>query len=106
MTEKKDLIQFYIDEYRKEAKKRNTARASRYEKRINALNRTMKRLGAHQVSISILEDYHRQIKNLLHIAMKYRNKGAVSVIQSQMIPEWLILIHCHDARKRSEGSGS
>ncbi len=87
MTEKKDLIQFYIDEYRKEAKKRNTARASGYEKRINALNRTMKRLGTHQVSRSILEDYHRQIKNLLHIAMKYRNKGAVSVIQSQMIPE-------------------
>ena len=87
MTETTQLIDFYVAEYRKEAKKKSNVRASGYEKRLGALNKTLKRLGSHQVSRSILEDYHRQIKNLFHLASKYRNKSAISLLVSQTIPQ-------------------
>ena len=87
MTETTQLIDFYVAEYRKEAKKKSNVRASGYEKRLGALNKTLKRLGPHQVSRSILEDYHRQIKNLFHLASKYRNKSAISLLVSQTIPQ-------------------
>lgn len=83
-----DLIQFYISQYRQDArKKRAVSRVSGYEKRIGNLKKTLRRTGAHQVSRGILEDYHRQIKNLLYIAMRHKNKGMVSMMFQELIPE-------------------
>lgn len=103
-----DLIQFYISQYRNDARLRRPAsRISGYEKRAAALKRTLKRLGAGQVSRTILEDYHRQIKNLLHIAMRYKNKNIIAMILQEMIPELvrldLALILPDDLRVMDEG---
>lgn len=92
MIDESELLQFYVAQYRREAKKKGGyVRASGYEKRIGALRKALVRAGIHQVSRSILEDYHRQIKNLLHIATRYRNKGAVSAILTQILPELIRL---------------
>ncbi|MBS5522776.1 MAG: ATP-dependent helicase [Clostridiales bacterium] len=83
-----DLIQFYTAQYSQDAKrKRAASRASGYEKRANALRKTLKRVGVHQVSRGILEDYHRQIKNLLYIGTRYKNKNVAAMILQDMIPE-------------------
>ncbi len=83
-----DLIQLYVEQYRHDAKRKSgTNRTSGYEKRISALMRTLKRAGVRQVSKSILEDYHRQIKNLLHTAVRYKNRNAADNIISVLIPE-------------------
>ncbi len=92
MIDERDLLQFYTVEYQREAKKKTGyLRAGGYEKRIRALKRTLSRAGAHQVSRSILEDYHRQIKNLVHITTRYKNKSAFLAIFDQILPELIRL---------------
>ena len=88
MILEEDLIQLYVEQYIHDSKRKSGAnRASGYEKRINAMMRTLKRAGVRQVSKSILEDYHRQIKNLLTTAVRYKNKAARDNIINVLIPE-------------------
>ena len=83
-----DLIQFYEKQYRQDARrKRAASRVSGYEKRANALRKTLKRTGGHQVGRGLLEDYHRQVKNLLYIATRYKNKSVIAMIYQEMLPE-------------------
>ena len=88
MILEEDLIQLYVEQYIHDSKRKSGAnRASGYEKRINAMMRTLKRAGVRQASKSILEDYHRQIKNLLTTAARYKNKTARDNIINVLIPE-------------------
>lgn len=81
-----ELVQFYGAQYKYDAKKkRSGSPVSCYMKKINALERTFSRAGG-RTSKSILEDYHRRIRNLLHTATKYKNRAAVEVIMTSLIP--------------------
>ena len=88
MLSESELFQFYVAQYRQEARRKHSAsRVSGYEKRVSALKRTLKRTGNNQVGRAMLEDYHRQIKNLLYIATRKKNQAMIFAILQEMLTE-------------------
>ncbi len=89
MIDKEILIGYYQKQYENEGKRKTKVyiKASGFEKRITAMGRTLKRLGPTQVSRQVLTDYHRQIKNLTHLAYKFKRWKQVDEIMSTVLPE-------------------
>ena len=60
------MVQFYIEQYERscQKKQKNARRPSGYEERLNRLIRTMKRGKGQRMSSALLEEYHRQARNL------------------------------------------
>ena len=87
MIQKKDLVQIYIEGYRAESrKKRNTVRQKDYEDRLERLRRILQRAKSHRVSTDILEDYHRQLRNLSHHAYRLKNNLRIRQLEEEIIP--------------------
>lgn len=87
MIQKKDLIQIYIEAYKSESKKkRNAGKLIEYEGRLERLRKTLQRAKSHRVSTDILEDYHRQLRNLSYHAYRQRNVLRIRQMEEEVIP--------------------
>lgn len=90
MIQKEKLSQFYFTQYRdcaKSIKKKNNSGRKGYVERIGRLSEEMKRMQDGKVSQAHLEEYHRQIKNLVYYAIKENNQIAVMQIRDIMMDE-------------------
>lgn len=89
MIELEELIHFYGEQYREECRKKRKSglKARGYESRITYLRNAMRRLKAAQVTKGLLEDYHRQIKNLAYLALRARNQKTIRCVMEEIIPE-------------------
>ncbi len=90
MIQKEKLSQFYFSQYRdcaKSVKKKNNSGKKGYVERINRLIEEMKRARDGKVSQAHLEEYHRQIRNLVYYAIRENNQVAVMKIRDIMMNE-------------------
>lgn len=90
MIQKEKLSQFYFAQYRdsvQNTKKKNNGGKKTYGERIERLLKEMKRVQDGRVSQAHLEEYHRQIKNLVYFAFKENNQVAIMKIRDMMINE-------------------
>lgn len=90
MIQKEKLAQFYFTQYKacaQRLKKKNNDGKKTYEKRIDTLLHEMRGTRAVKISQAHLEEYHRQIRNLVYFAYKTNNQIAVMKIRDMMMPE-------------------
>ncbi len=90
MIQKEKLAQFYFAQYKacaQRLKKKNNDGKKTYEKRIDTLLHEMRGTRAVKISQAHLEEYHRQIRNLVYFAYKTNNQIAVMKIRDMMMPE-------------------
>ena len=89
MVQKKRLIQFYISEY-EEMGRRKTGKLPRYsdlEKNINRLIKTVGRAKPARLNKAAVEDFHRQIKNMICSACRKGRDDLVQKAVEGMIPQ-------------------
>lgn len=93
MTDREELLRFYTEQFETESRKKQktTRKPSGCEDRINRLSRVMKRAKAGRMSSILLEDYHRQVKNLAHEAHRSGKERAVTAVREALLPELLRL---------------
>jgi len=89
MVEIEELIHVYADQYREECRKkrRGQIKARGYESRIQHLYAVMRRMKAAQVTRGLLEDYHRQVRNLAYLALRANNQKMVRRVMEDILPE-------------------
>lgn len=90
MIQKEKLSQFYFSQYRdcaKKVKKKSNSGKKGYVERINRLIEEMARTRDGKVSQAHLEEYHRQIRNLVYYALRENNQVAIMKIRDIMMDE-------------------
>ena len=72
MINKKKLLQFYIEQYAKEGRKkpRKPPKYSGMDRKAEALRRTLRSAKASRVNIRNLEELHRQIRHMTGYAIR------------------------------------
>ncbi|MBR5509360.1 MAG: ATP-dependent helicase, partial [Lachnospiraceae bacterium] len=93
MIQKKKLLQFYIEQYTKEGKKkpRKPPRTSDMPKKIENLQRAMKNAKPSRVNIRNLEEYHRQIKNIASYAIRKNREDVMKLVNEEFLPKLMQL---------------
>lgn len=90
MIQKEKLAQFYFAQYKacvQRLKKKNNDGKKTYEQRINTILGEMRSTKASKISQAHLEEYHRQIRNLVYFAVKANNQIAIMKLRDMMMPE-------------------
>ncbi len=90
MIQAEKLAQFYFTQYRdcvKNIKKKNNDGKKTYEQRITSMLGEMTASRAKKLSPAHLEEYHRQIRNLVYYAFKMDNQFAIMKIRDLMMPQ-------------------
>ena len=99
MIQKKKLNQFYIEEYERAGRKKskNSVRDSVLQSRVKNLQRAFRRARPYQTNSQVLEDLHRQLKNVAAYAYRKNRRELIEQINTEMIPKltaldlWLLL---------------
>lgn len=88
MLQKREIIAFYVEEYKGESRKKRSSagKSAGYEDRLERLHRTLQRAKAHRVSTLSLEDYHRQLRNLTYHAYRQKNALWIKRIEEEILP--------------------
>ena len=89
MINRKKLIQFYLEQYAEESKRRER-KVPKYTDaagRMRNLQKALRRARPSRIPIQNLEDYHRQIKNMALFACRKRRDDLTLVIQVELIPK-------------------
>jgi len=83
------LVQFYINQYELacQKKQRNAKRPAGYDDRLVRFSKTLKKGRAQRMSIGLLEEFHKQAKNLAYFAYRSQNQKAIRRIQEEILPE-------------------
>lgn len=89
MINRKKLIQFYIEQYAEESKKKEKKipRFTDVSGRMRNLQRALRRARPTRVPLENLEDYHRQIKNLSIYAFRKKREDLTLVINAELLPK-------------------
>ncbi len=90
MIQKEKLTQFYFAQYKESAgrlKRKNNDGKKSYEKRIVTLHKEIQGTKTGKIRTPHLEEYHRQLRNLLYYALRENNQIAIMRIRDLMIPE-------------------
>lgn len=89
MIQKKKLNQFYIEEYERAARKKskNSVRDSVLQSRVKNLQRAFRRARPYQTNSQVLEDLHRQLKNVAAYAYRKNRRELIEQINTEMIPK-------------------
>ena len=93
MIQKKKLLQFYIEQYTKEGKKkpRKPPRTSDMPKKIENLKKALKNAKPSRVNIRNLEEYHRQIKNIASYAIRKNREDVMKLVNEEFLPKLMQL---------------
>lgn len=89
MIQKKKLNQFYIEEYERAGRKKskNSVRDSVLQFRVKNLQRAFRRARPYQTNSQVLEDLHRQLKNVAAYAYRKNRRELIEQINTEMIPK-------------------
>ena len=89
MIQKKKLNQFYIEEYERAGlkKSKNSVRDSVLRSRVKNLQRAFRRDRPYQTNSQVLEDLHRQLKNVAAYAYRKNRRELIEQINTEMIPK-------------------
>lgn len=89
MTQREQLIEFYIKEYTEANRTRKVpgAKTKGYAERVTAVVRTLKRAKGTRMTREVLENYHRQVHNLYYGAVHYHNKAIQNRLKHEVVPE-------------------
>ncbi|HIR97823.1 MAG TPA: ATP-dependent helicase [Candidatus Merdisoma faecalis] len=87
--QKKKLNQFYIEEYERAGRKKskNSVRDSVLQSRVKNLQRAFRRARPYQTNSQVLEDLHRQLKNVAAYAYRKNRAELIEQINTEMIPK-------------------
>lgn len=88
MINKKKLLQFYIEQYAKEGRKKpgKPPKYSGMEKKAEALRRTLRNAKPSRINIRNLEDLHRQIKNMAGFAIRKNREQILAMVNEEFLP--------------------
>lgn len=89
MLQKKKLYEFYIEEYERTARKKtkNPVRDSGIQARINSLVRTLRSSRPYHTNIRMLEDLHKQIKNVAAYAYRKNREDLIRQLNDEWLPK-------------------
>lgn len=89
MIHKKKLLQFYIEQYTREGRKkpRKPPKYAGMEKRVEALQKALKNAKPSRVNIRNLEDWHRQIKNVAGFGIRKNREDIVKLVNEEFLPK-------------------
>ena len=89
MIQKKKLNQFYIEEYEQAGRKKtkNALKDSVAQARVKNLQKAFRRAHPYQTNSQVLEDLHRQLKNVAAYAYRRNRTELIEQINTEMIPK-------------------
>ncbi len=90
MIQEEKLAQFYFTQYRdcaKALKKKNNEGKKNYQERMERMLREMQGRKAGRFSQAHLEEYHRQLRNMVYFAVREDNQFAIMKLRDVMLPE-------------------
>lgn len=89
MIQKKKLNQFYIEEYARAGQKKtkNMVKDSVAQARVKNLMRSFRRARPYQTNSQVLEELHRQLKNVAVYAYRRNRTELIEQINTEMIPK-------------------
>ena len=89
MIQKKKLNQFYIEEYEQAGRKKtkNALKDSVAQARVKNLQKAFRRARPYQTNSQVLEDLHRQLKNVAAYAYRRNRTELIEQINTEMIPK-------------------
>ena len=95
MIQKKKLVQFYLEQYEQAGKKRpkRSISTAEMQKRVQTLFRTLRSAKPGRVNVRLLEDYHRQLKN---ISVYAHRKNRADILKKLQAHGMTIFIISHD----------
>lgn len=108
MLNRKKLIQFYIEQYAAESKKK-VKKVPKYADasgHVKNLQRALRRAKPSRVPLQNLEDYHRQIKNMALFAYRKKREDITLTINIELIPKLVDLdlgLLLKEQRERIDG---
>lgn len=87
--DKERLIHFYLEQYEGESRKKQnrTLKAGDAQNRLKAMSRMFRRLRPSNVNVRNLEDYHRQLKNLMVFALRKNREDMLRVLRKDLVPK-------------------
>ena len=93
MIQKKKLNQFYIEEYEQAGRKKtkNALKDSVAQARVKSLQKAFRRARPYQTNSQVLEDLHRQLKNVAAYAYRRNRMELIEQINAEMIPKLVAL---------------
>ena len=93
MINKKKLLQFYIEQYAKEGRKkpRKPPKYSGMDRKAEALRRTLRSAKASRVNIRNLEELHRQIRHMTGYAIRKNQEKILSLVNEELLPKLVLL---------------
>ena len=93
MIQKKKLLQFYVEQYMKEGRKkpRKPPRTSDMPGKIENLKRALKNAKPSRVNIRNLEEFHRQIKNVAGYAIRKNREDIQALVNEEFLPKLMQL---------------
>ncbi|MDE7318235.1 MAG: ATP-dependent helicase [Lachnospiraceae bacterium] len=93
MINKKKLLQFYIEQYAKEGRKkpRKPPKYSGMDKKAEALRRTLRSAKASRVNIRNLEELHRQIRHMAGYAIRKNQEKILNLVNEELLPKLVLL---------------
>ncbi len=89
MINKKKLIQFYIEQYEQEGKKkpRKPPKYTGMDRKAESLSRALRSAKPSRVNIRNLEELHRQIKNLCGFAIRRNREPLLRQMREEFFPK-------------------
>ena len=93
MINKKKLLQFYIEQYAKEGRKkpRKPPKYSGMDRKAEALRRTLRSAKASRVNIRNLEELHRQIRHMTGYAIRKNQEKILNLVNEELLPKLVLL---------------
>lgn len=93
MIQKKKLLQFYVEQYTKEGRKkpRKPPRTSDMPRKIESFRKTLKNAKPSRVNIRNLEEYHRQAKTIAGFAIRKNREDLIRIVNEEILPKLMQL---------------
>ncbi len=89
MIQTKKLVQFYISQYEIQMKKRQRKplRYPDFDRRYDRLRKSMRGARPSRVNSGVLEEYHKQLKNIAAYAYRKNREDVLKELQEELFPK-------------------
>lgn len=89
MIQTKKIVQFYISQYELQMKRRQkkAVNYSDFSGRVERFARTLRNSRPSRVNSAVLEDYHKQIKNIASYAYRKHREDVLESVKQEMLPK-------------------
>lgn len=88
MVQTKKLTQFYISQYEMQMKKKqkNSVNIKEFNSRVAKLSKNLNTARSSRLNSAMLEDYHKQVKNISIYAWRRHREDVLRLVRQEMIP--------------------